>query len=52
MIKSIVTSNTVQNQAVEVFAALEAVEKTEGTMKDLDKETIIWLAEDEELCGY
>lgn len=33
-------------------AALEAVEKTRGTLKGLDRETIIWLAEDEELCGY
>lgn len=33
-------------------AALEAVEKTHGTIKGLDRETIIRLAEDEELCGY
>jgi hypothetical protein len=33
-------------------AALEAVEQTCGTIKGLDRETIIWLAEDEELCGY
>jgi hypothetical protein len=32
--------------------ALEAVEKTRGTIKGLDRETVIWLAEDEELCGY
>lgn len=32
--------------------ALEAVEKTRGSMKGLDRDTIIWLAEDEELCGY
>ncbi len=32
--------------------ALEAVEKTHGTIKGLDRKTIIWLAEDEELCGY
>lgn len=32
--------------------ALEAVEKTHGSMKGLDRDTIIWLAEDEELCGY
>jgi hypothetical protein len=32
--------------------ALEAVEKTRGSMKGLDRGTIIWLAEDEELCGY
>ncbi|HXG92341.1 MAG TPA: hypothetical protein VNN73_08230 [Blastocatellia bacterium] len=32
--------------------ALEAVEQTRGAMQGLDRETIIWLAEDEELCGY
>jgi hypothetical protein len=32
--------------------ALEAVERTYGRIKGLDRETIIWLAEDEELCGY
>jgi hypothetical protein len=32
--------------------ALEAVERTHGRIKGLDRETIIWLAEDEELCGY
>jgi hypothetical protein len=31
---------------------LEIVEETRGTIKGLDRETIIWLAEDEELCGY
>lgn len=36
----------------EQLAALEAVEKTRGTIKGLDRETLIWLAEDEELCGY
>jgi hypothetical protein len=35
----------------EQLAALEAVEKTRGTIKGLDRETLIWLAEDEELCG-
>lgn len=33
-------------------AALEAVDKLSGTIKGLDRETILWLAEDEELCGY
>jgi hypothetical protein len=28
------------------------VEETRGTIKGLDRETIIWLAEDDELCGY
>lgn len=32
--------------------ALDAVEKTRGAMKGLDRDTVIWLAEDEELCGY
>ncbi|MGA9767886.1 MAG: hypothetical protein WBV94_02530 [Blastocatellia bacterium] len=32
--------------------ALEAVERTRGSMKGLDRDTIIWLAEDEELSGY
>ena len=32
--------------------ALEIVEQTCGTIKGLDRETILWLAEDEELCGY
>jgi hypothetical protein len=31
---------------------LAIVEETCGTIKGLDRETIIWLAEDEELCGY
>jgi hypothetical protein len=38
--------------AKEAQKTLEAVEKTKGTMKGLDRETIIWLAEDEDLCGY
>ncbi|MBS1790266.1 MAG: hypothetical protein JST85_21255 [Acidobacteria bacterium] len=33
-------------------AALEIVERLSGTIKGLDRETLIWLAEDEELCGY
>jgi hypothetical protein len=36
----------------EVRAALAIVEQTSGTIKGLDRETIIWLAEDEELSGY
>jgi len=31
---------------------LAIVEETRGAIKGLDRETIIWLAEDEELCGY
>jgi hypothetical protein len=33
-------------------AAKEIVKRTRGRIKNLDRETIIWLAEDEELCGY
>lgn len=33
-------------------AALEIVERLSGTIQGLDRETLIWLAEDEELCGY
>ncbi|MCI0489919.1 MAG: hypothetical protein L0229_25280 [Blastocatellia bacterium] len=36
----------------QVQEALEAVEQTHGSLKGLDRDTIIWLAEDEELCGY
>ncbi len=36
----------------EQAAALEIVERLSGTIKGLDRETIIWLAEDEKLCGY
>jgi hypothetical protein len=36
----------------EQVANLEIVDKLYGTIKGLDRETIIWLAEDEELCGY
>jgi hypothetical protein len=32
--------------------ALEIVEKTYGRFKGIDRETMIWLAEDEELSGY
>ena len=38
--------------AVDTLADLNPVEQTRGSMKGLDRETIIWLAEDEELCGY
>jgi hypothetical protein len=31
---------------------LAIVEETRGTIKGLDRETIIWLAENEELSGY
>ena len=35
-----------------VRAALAIVEETSGTIKGLDRETIITLAEDEEFSGY
>jgi len=31
---------------------LVIVEQLFGSLKGLDKETVKWLAEDEELCGY
>ena len=31
---------------------LKTVDELFGTIKGLDRETLIWLAEDEELCGY
>ena len=41
--------DSTQNQ---IQAAVEAVERSQGTMQGLDRDTIIRLAEDEELCGY
>lgn len=41
-----------ENQARTVQANLAIVEETRGTIKGLDRETIIALAEDEEFCGY
>jgi len=38
-------------KSIQTQRALEAVEKMRGSMKGLDRDTIIWLAEDEELCG-
>lgn len=38
--------------AHQINESVEAVERTRGSMKGLDRDTIIWLAEDEELCGY
>jgi hypothetical protein len=48
---------TVTNLFDEARLAKEAewlviVEEARGTIKGLDRETIIWLAEDNELCGY
>ena len=36
----------------EQVAALAVVEELYGAIKGLDRETLIWLAEGEELCGY
>lgn len=36
----------------DVRAALAIVKETSGSIKGLDRDTIIWLAEDEELSGY
>ncbi len=36
----------------EIQANLKIVEETHGTIKGLDRETLISLAEDEEYCGY
>lgn len=32
--------------------ALAIVEETFGAIKGIDRNTLIWLAEDEEFCGY
>ena len=32
--------------------ALRIVDELYGSMKGLDRETVKWIAEDEELCGY
>lgn len=36
----------------QIAATLAIVEETRGTIKGLDGDTIIALAEDEEYCGY
>lgn len=41
-----------QNKEEDVRAALAIVEETSGSIKGLNRDTIIWLAEDEELSGY
>jgi len=41
-----------QNTQTQEQAEIDVVEETRGSLKGLDRETIIWLAEDEELCGY
>jgi hypothetical protein len=49
---SAVTNLSDEARLAEEAEWLEIVEETRGTIKGLDRETIIWLAEDEELCGY
>ena len=46
------TNRNNQQITAEQAEWLAIVERTHGTIKGLDRETIIWLAEDEELCGY
>ena len=46
------TNRSDEQLTPEQVANLEIVDKLYGTIKGLDRETIIWLAEDEELCGY
>jgi hypothetical protein len=46
-------ANSAEEAAPEAQAeALRIVDELYGSMKGFDRETVIWLAEDEELCGY
>ena len=47
-----VTKLSDEPHLVEGAEWLAIVEETRGTIKGIDRETIIWLAEDEELSGY
>ncbi|HXG63767.1 MAG TPA: hypothetical protein VNO70_01595 [Blastocatellia bacterium] len=49
LMKEISPGSTPREQAQ---ASLDIVEQTRGTIKNLDRETVMWLAEDEESCGY
>jgi hypothetical protein len=49
---ALLTEAEPRNKEEDVRAALTIVEETSGSIKGLDRETIIWLAEDEELSGY
>jgi hypothetical protein len=49
---ALLTEAVPRNKEEDVRAALAIVEETSGSIKGLDRETIIWLAEDEELSGY
>ncbi len=46
------TSQTEAQRLAQEAEWLAIVDELHGTIKGLDRETIIWLAEDEELCGY
>jgi hypothetical protein len=48
----VVTNLSDEARLAEESEWLAIVEETRGTIKGLDRGTIIWLAEDEELCGY
>ncbi len=53
LVSALLTETERQNKEEDdVRAALAIVEETSGSIKGLDRETIIWLAEDEELSGY
>ena len=47
-----VARSTDEARLAEEAEWLAIVDELYGTIKGLDRETIIWLAEDEELCGY
>ena len=49
---ALLTEAEPRDKEEDVRAALAIVEETSGSIKGLDRETIIWLAEDEELSGY
>ncbi len=44
--------NQSKTMTAEQTTAVAVVEELFGAIKGLDRDTLIWLAEDEELCGY
>jgi len=44
-------NRTGEAMTAEQATSLALVEELYGTIKGLDRDTLIWLAEDEELCG-
>jgi len=48
----VVSKRTDESRLAEEAEWLAIVDELYGTIKGLNRETIIWLAEDEELCGY